>query len=1235
MTPPAGARLRIGGDAITWEQFEQFLLALLDALPEVTSANRYGAPGDDQEGIDHEIAFVNGTTGAAQCRQRRRFGKPEFDEAVSDNKYAADRHIVATSAVATQPARKAAAATPGWELWDVDDIGLKLRTLPRVDARWLLEDHLGVQQRRAFLGPNGGLTLSRWPQRFRRLLEPDRLFSHTLPLVGRGSTLASLDGFVSDPRQQIAILPGRGGSGKTRVLLEFGRRHDTDVRPILFVSEGASLSAQTLEDELPAGPAVLVLDDAHRGDAARVAVGYVESHPEAKLVLATRPHGRDELLASAHLAGFERTHLVTLESLEPLEQDTSRDLARHALPDGAAQTIEALGDTTRDCQLITVLAARLLAENRIPLALLANEDELRQEVLSRFGEEMLGEVPDTVPRDQLRRVLPIIAGVQPVRDESRELFGRVAAKLSCEEHEVVIWLDELEHAGLLLRAGGLRRITPDVLGDFVLERECVNRQGRPSGYAQLLWESFAEVAASRLLVNLSELDWRIRAGTGASTLFDPTWSGLRAQYQAGHGLARWHLLGLLEPIAIMQPERVLELGELELRDPATIHVDHTWGASWSAEDVGRKLAPLIRDAGRHPQHTRRAMRLLWALGRDDHRPRAQNLDHPLRLLADLGSYETGHLLFCDALLDTVEQQLSCADGREAIAVDLIGAVMAREVLTSRASGRRQIALEGHFIDRKATAAIRTRAIALLGESALAGGTQATVAVSVIGDALHVPFGYYGDGAPKQVVDQWRPEQRQLLAILAETLDANPEPSLDAQVREILRREREYSRWPASRRRAQSILQAHPPEIVPALVHAIEHPWSPRLDGSARERVAQALTAEAHDVDSLAGLLNEALNHVRDPKANPLPLLADLARGSLQLASGLLERAFANPDEPLTAHLGVVVALRRDALPERLWRGEYLALRRLAASAYAMNSDDLTDDDETFLTEMLIDADDEIRYSAVLAVSRIGQTQPTRALRLAAHASPKNAHEIDDLLHGLSVTCASSAQVEVFLGWLEHTDHLSWEAGEFIKQLAPRAPDRVVTLLIERARDGRDVVAASQLHGLLEGLTESDYAAAVRTVREAALDRAVAWRLGYLIGPISRGDYSELVSALLEWLVDPDEERVRAVCALLRELPWQVIFGLHAGIAVALDGTAAEHLDRVRAALHAAAISGGTRRGFGVPAQDDVTRRQWAEEIAVLLPEGAGRTFFTDLQRWFVQHIEGELRSDEEEDFFGR
>jgi hypothetical protein len=1236
-TPPPGERLRLGSADITWEQFEQFLLSLLNALPDIKSAHRYGTPGDHQDGIDHEIVYNDKATGGLQARQRQRFGKADFDEAVDDNEYAADRHIVATSAPATAPARAAVAKTPGWELWDIDDIGVQVRSLPRVDARWLVEDHLGADERRSFLGPDGGLTLARWPRRFALLLRPGLLFSHTLDLVGRDAALAALGQFASNPKQQIAILPGRGGSGKSRLLLEFARRFETDQQPILFSLEGAALTFQSLEDELPAGPSVLVIDDAHRGGNARVAIGFAASHPDVKLVLGTRPHGLDELTAVAVSSGFDRTDVLTLEPLEPLDRETSQALARLALPAGAQEVIEALGDTTRDCQLITVLAGRLLASKQIPLGLIANESELRDEVLTRFREEMIGKVPDTVPRDKLRRLLPIVAAVQPVRDNEHNLLESIASSSGCIEHEVVGWLSELERAGLLLRAGGLRRFTPDVLGDFVLEAECVDEHGRPSGYAEWLWESFADMAATRLVVNLSELDWRLRASAGASTLFAPVWSRLRAEYEGGDAFVRSQLLGLIEPVAIMHPERLLAIADLELSAPATTHTDEMFGAAWTGENVKHKLAPLIKNAGLHPQHTARAMRLLWALGRDDKRPQPQNPDHGLRLLAELGGYERGHSFFSRTLLDTVEAQLADPNGAGATAIQLLGPLLARQVTVTGGS-RLRITLHEQFVDRKGTADIRQATIAILRDAALAGGDRCVAAVDVINGALRPPIGLGGQVVPKPIVDQWRPEQLELLGLLEEVLATGPEASIAGQIRETLEQERQFSRWPVSRKRAKQILERYAPDANDELVEAIERPWSRALGDSdhRRKEVARRFAADHHDADSAAATLNAVIGQARADSTNPMPLLADIADQAPELADALFERGIAHPDEPLTPGLGAFLRHREPGLTSRLWNSGHTTLRRLAASAYARYPGDLDADDTRRLREMLGDPDFAVREHARQTVARLNQLNSPLTLELAAAAPPPETdHELDHLLHGLNIAEATEDQLAVFLGWIESLERLSWEAGEFIKKAAPYAPDRVVELLIARARDGRDIVATTQLSGLFDGLSAQTYAVAVLTLLEAALDPELAWRLGYLAEPIARGDYSELVALLVDWLVAADRERVQAACSFVSELPSPVVFDHHAAFASALERTAPEHVDRVRRALFAASHSGVTTRGHGRPADADVTRLERSLDIARALPnDSRGQTFFAGLASSFRENIEADLRRDEEEDTFG-
>lgn len=64
----------------------------------------------------------------------------------------------------------------------------------------------------------------------------------------------------------IAILPGRGGIGKSKVLQEFGKALDADRRtPVArFVVEGASVIGNL--NGLPAQECVIIADDSHRRD---------------------------------------------------------------------------------------------------------------------------------------------------------------------------------------------------------------------------------------------------------------------------------------------------------------------------------------------------------------------------------------------------------------------------------------------------------------------------------------------------------------------------------------------------------------------------------------------------------------------------------------------------------------------------------------------------------------------------------------------------------------------------------------------------------------------------------------------------------------------------------------------------------------------------------------------------------------------------------------------------------
>ncbi len=99
---------------------------------------------------------------------------------------------------------------------------------------------------------------------FRPLVNTERLFHHAWELVGREETLNRLLEFAMSSQERIAVLPGRGGIGKTKLLWEFAKRFEEVPRTVRlrFVMPDIPFTA-TITDELSQGPFVVVMDDAH------------------------------------------------------------------------------------------------------------------------------------------------------------------------------------------------------------------------------------------------------------------------------------------------------------------------------------------------------------------------------------------------------------------------------------------------------------------------------------------------------------------------------------------------------------------------------------------------------------------------------------------------------------------------------------------------------------------------------------------------------------------------------------------------------------------------------------------------------------------------------------------------------------------------------------------------------------------------------------------------------------
>lgn len=398
-SPPVTPRLeRLPLAEMGWDAFEAFCCALVARLPKVRECQHFGKEGDAQEGIDLFARFENGEKWAFQNKRMKQFGKAAVAKAVAATSYGADRYVILLSREATTETRKAVAKHAKWAIWDVRDISRKVRELPLEDARRLIDDHFGGAVRRAFLGISAVSTFPTPEAYFRPLLDATKLFSHAWPLVGRRKQLDQLHAFVDSAQHRVAVLSGRGGIGKSKLLhafsSNFNKRHGNWA--IRFVGEELPLTPESLDD-LPSAPLVVVVDDAHRREDLGVLLAYAQQREQAlKLVFSCRPQGLDNVGYLLRNGGFDPQQVSQIEPVADLSRDEVRQLAVQVLGKDNEHLADRLTAVTKDCPLVTVVGGRLLVEKKVEPLLLERDDDFRAVALSAYRDVLVGDVGDRI-----------------------------------------------------------------------------------------------------------------------------------------------------------------------------------------------------------------------------------------------------------------------------------------------------------------------------------------------------------------------------------------------------------------------------------------------------------------------------------------------------------------------------------------------------------------------------------------------------------------------------------------------------------------------------------------------------------------------------------------------------------------------------------------------------------------------------------------------------------------------
>lgn len=1286
---PRPEQLPLNDSNWSWDRFEAFCLDLISQIAEVKNCHRYGKRGDFQRGIDIFADLRNGERWVFQCKRYKQFTEKLTQKAIQSATYTADCYILLLSCEATSKVRDEVDKHPNWDIWDIQDISLKVRELPRDVARRLVETHFSPEWRRAFLGLAGLVTFVSQEDFFHRLLNPNNLFNHTWSLIGRTDLLQGLHDFINS-EQRVAILTGRGGIGKTKLLHTFANEFSSH-HPrwaLRFLAQDVQIAKESL-DELPTGPCVVVVDDAHRCDSLSNLLAFVQQPSrQIKLVLSSRPQGIDYLHSRLVQVGFDSREITEFENLKELRSEEVEELALQVLGDTHSHFVERLAEITRDCSLVTVIGGRLLAEKQIDPKLLERDEEFRNSVLNRFQDVLVGQISDRIEPQFCRESLKLISATAPIQPDTEQFQQSTAEFLDVERSAVVDAIEMLEESGVLLRCGYTIRITPDVLADHILHEACLKRR-RITGYAQKVFEKFSPVCSSQILRNLAELDWRIHYVTGEETnLLAAVWQNIREEFQNASHFNRSLVLDRLKNIAYYQPKQTLELVEFAIYNSATQSNNENLSTiyCYTHENVLSKLPEILKLISYTLDYLPYCLELLWSL-----RHLGKNV------LQEIASYSIDKSLEVNqTLLNIARRWLKVANEPDDVCLllDILDPLLAKSGYSDKFT-RGTFTFRPFAVSLKNTQFLRASVIQILADCLKSNQLRVVLrAVKSLESALRKPVGYFGREITVEEEVRWVPEQMELLKITNDFIKETTHPLIHLNVINILRWHIQYSSSEEVKQKAKSIINLIPKSYELKLTGALKNSWNwdwllddeeislandldkiSIINYSAREQRAQKIvlaTAKEFlrrqpDASQAPQVLNDILQLLIDNGVQPVPwfFLGQMSEIDSDYAAQLCEATIASPNSPLALFISsllygikvkdvdLAISFVRCAVET-----ENTNLCRSLAPTYW--SLDLT-------RKLLNHPDLRVREFAISALVELKGSDPKAAIKVALAIELGDSRElasklceIFDANYGVSPDALTDEELRTLLRKLESVSSLDDDCiSEFLIYVSKRMAYSLVELMLKRielstanSEVSYEPLPSGIYRDCLNYLSCSDeYKDILRRIRDLSLNSSSDENI--LISRHYRNLYEKAsltiveesparalldftsisIELLNEWINSTEPEKIKAASNLIDNFSSSFIFRYQEFIINLLErayeaGDECYHW--ISSNLFRIALSKERKGIVGQPFPEDVELHEKASALAKQFPAGSPvHKFFDSLAKHAEAEIKHKLIRDEE------
>ncbi|MEV1198845.1 helix-turn-helix domain-containing protein [Microbispora rosea] len=1270
-------------EQLSSEDFEQFSADLARALyPNATDVHRYGAQGHAQAGIDVIVHPPSGHPVGIQCKRHAEYGPAKVRAAVKALTLDLSDCYIFLTRVATPDARAEVAKHRNWHLWDKEDLSRAVRMLPDRDAAIRIVDTYFPGWREPFLGvaaPGPWLTTDEF---FRPRLGSG-LYSQEWELVGRSTELLEICEFVTNGDEQVALLLGRGGLGKTRLLREIALKLERDhAAKVRFLDRTTTLESAQFEVLPPDDHLVVMLDDAHEWpEIGRIIAGVTRARPRAKIILSMRPYGQSRLSADLRHLDIRITELPTW-TLGDLKRQEAEALACEILElPVEAPLAQRLALAAPDCPLLIVVGATLIKRGQLAPDLVESSDVIRSEIMNRLQEAIV--VDPAVADPELRReVLRAVAALQPVRTNTPDFRSALTRITGKAYDQVVPHLRNLEEAGVLLRRGDSLRVVPDLLGDAILIGAAVDGPNAIStGYLERAFVAADGQPLQHLLVNACRIDWHIRKSSNADHLIELLWGNFVDEFQCGGVRTRLALLKVLGQVAFFQPARTMSLIQWAIDNPATAveEDDHLIGSVYAPSyiDVLREIPELLERISYNLDYLREALDLLWRLAQDDNRPPHQNPNHPIRILTELAQFGPGKpILIQQKVVEAASRWLERTECAESVysPFEVMTPILATETEVRRSDGV-TITLSRRSVVVEAVRDLRNSVLELAYREACAADLRrAVAAVRAIDAATTYPRGGYGSVPSEEEREAWTPLFLVIIDRVARLLREEAlDPVVQVAIRRLLIRHSRYSKT-STALAAQEILGHLPTPVEVNLAQALQSGWDfdlhrgdpEDIEQQRQERLNQIATAvisewSAEEAVEIIELRLDANRRAFAPNGSqPAPFIWALVRNAPRVGSVICRRVVENPTSPLREITALALSVLADTNPSvalplahELFATQDLQVQRQVAHAFGWgraNRRSLLEGEEGLLRALLNHPDLIVRQSLTGAAWSLATLHRTFAIELVLSMnltdSPTAAEEVAELFGPgrLSWDELTAGQAAALLQQFRECPEIEgFHISRLLSEMSRNQPEMVLDFLkgrieLEEQEPPRRAYRSmpySWHHPLFIRDSERFVEHLKSIIRWMADREDRSWvrrREGAeLFVIVAREFDAEVLRTLTNTLEIGRPEDIKAVGFILQKVPDVLLWTNVPFVAKALQLAKAhgdECVQAIGGGLHVAVSTGGRVGTPGQPFPQDVEQRDRSLEIARTLPYGSTeQQFYRSLHDSAVRRISWEEELD--------